>query len=68
MRVETPKEVRERESTVAISTAPVTIIIQHLLEQISSDCAEERFSQINLVHLCLIITKTHSNHYSCTKT
>ena len=33
MRVETLKEVRERESTVAISTAPVTIIIQHLLEQ-----------------------------------
>ena len=40
MRVETLKEVRERESTVAISTAPVTIIIQHLLEQSSSNCAK----------------------------
>ena len=68
MRVKTPKEVRERERTVATSTAPVTIIIQHLLEQSSSDCAEDRFSKINLVHLCLIITKTHSNRYSCTKT
>ena len=67
MRVETPKEVRERESTVTISTAPVTIIIQHLLEQSSSNCANDKFSQINLVHLCLIITKTHSNCYSCTK-
>ena len=44
-----------RESTVAISRTPVTILIQYLLEQSSSDCAENKLSLINSIHLCLIV-------------
>ena len=44
-----------RESTVAISRTPVTILIQYLLEQSSSDCAKNKLSLINLIHLCLIV-------------
>ena len=47
-----------RESTVAISRTPVTILIQYLLEQNSSDCAENKLSLINSVHLCLIVMNT----------
>ena len=47
-----------RESTVAISRTPVTILIQYLLEQSSSDCAENKHSLINSVHLCLIVMNT----------
>ena len=47
-----------RESTVAISRTPVTIPIQYLLEQNSSNCAENKLSLINSVHLCLIVMNT----------
>ena len=47
-----------RESTVAISRTPVTILIQYLLEQSSLDCAENKLLLINLVHLCLIVMNT----------
>ena len=47
-----------RESTVAISRTPVTILIQYLLEQSSSDCAENKLSLINSIHLCLIVVNT----------
>ena len=47
-----------RESTVAISRTPVIIFIQYLLEQNSSDCAENKFSLINSVHLYLIVMNT----------
>ena len=47
-----------RESTVAISRTPVTILIQYLLEQSSSDCAKNKLSLINSVHLCLIVMNT----------
>ena len=47
-----------RESTVAISRTPVTILIQYLLEQSSSDCAENKLSLINSIHLCLIVLNT----------
>ena len=47
-----------RESTVAISRTPATILIQYLLEQSSSDCAENKHSLINSVHLCLIVMNT----------
>ena len=47
-----------KESTVAISRTPVTILIQYLLEQNSSNCAENKLSLINLVHLCLIVMNT----------
>ena len=40
-----------REGTVAISRTPVTILIQYLLEQSSSECAKNKLSLINLVHL-----------------
>ena len=44
-----------RESTVAISRTPVTILIQYLLEQSSSDCTKNKLSLINSIHLCLIV-------------
>ena len=44
-----------RESTVVISRTHVTILIQYLLEQSSSDCVENKLSLINSVHLCLIV-------------
>ena len=47
-----------KESTIAISRTPVTILIQYLLEQSSSDCAENKLSLINSVHLCLIVMNT----------
>ena len=47
-----------RESIVAISRTPVTILIQYLLEQNSLDCAENKLFLINLVHLCLIVMST----------
>ena len=47
-----------RESTVAISRTPITILIQYLLEQSSSDCAENKLSLINSIHLCLIVMNT----------
>ena len=47
-----------RESTIAISRTPVTILIQYLLEQSSSDCAENKLSLINSIHLCLIVVNT----------
>ena len=47
-----------REGTVAISRTPVTILIQYLLEQSSSDCAENKLSLINSIHLCLIVVNT----------
>ena len=47
-----------RENIVAISRTPVTILIQYLLEQNSSDCAENKLSLINSVHLCLIVMNT----------
>ena len=47
-----------RESTVAISRTPVTILIQYLLEQNSSDCVENKLSLINSIHLCLIVVNT----------
>ena len=47
-----------RESTVAISRTLVTILIQYLLEQNSSDCAENKLSLINSVHFCLIVMNT----------
>ena len=47
-----------RESTVAISRTPVTIIIQYLLEQSSSDCTENKLSLINSVHFCLSVMNT----------
>ena len=47
-----------RESTVAISRTPVTILIQYLLEQSSSDCVENKLSLINSIHLCLIVVNT----------
>ena len=48
----------KRESTIAISRTPVTILIQYLLEQNSSDCAKNKLSLINSVHLCLIVMNT----------
>ena len=48
----------KRESTVAISTTPVTILIQYLQEQNSSDCAKNKLSLINSVYLCLIVMNT----------
>ena len=45
----------KRENTVVISRTPVTILIQYLLEQTFSDCAENKLSLINSVHLCLIV-------------
>ena len=47
-----------REGNVAISRTPVTILIQYLLEQSSSDCAENKLSLINSIHLCLIVVNT----------
>ena len=47
-----------RENIVAISRTPVTILIQYLLEQDSSDCAENKLSLINSVHLLLIVMNT----------
>ena len=47
-----------RESTVSISRTPVTILIQYLLEQNSSNCAKNKLSLINSVHLCLIVMNT----------
>ena len=47
-----------REGTIAISRTPVTIPIQYLLEQNSSDCAENKLSLINSIHLCLIVVNT----------
>ena len=47
-----------RESIIAISRTPVTILIQYLLEQSSSDCAENKISLINSVHLCLIVVNS----------
>ena len=47
-----------RESTIAISRTHVTILIQYLLEQSSSDCVENKLSLINSVHLCLIVMNT----------
>ena len=47
-----------RENIVAISRTPVTILIQYLLEQNFSDCAENKLSLINSVHLCLIVMST----------
>ena len=47
-----------RESTVAISRTPVTILIQYLLEQSSLDCAENKLYLINSVHLCLIVVNS----------
>ena len=47
-----------RESTVAISRTPVTILIQYLLEQSSSNCVENKLSLINSIHLCLIVMNT----------
>ena len=47
-----------REGIVAISRTPVTILIQYLLEQRSSDCAENKLSLINSIHLCLIVVNT----------
>ena len=47
-----------RENAVAISRAPVTILIRYLLEQNSSDYAEDKLSLINSVHLCLIVMNT----------
>ena len=58
---------RNKESTVAISTTPVTILIQYLLEQSSLDCAEDKLSCTNLVHFHLIVMKTHFNCYPHTK-
>ena len=52
-----------RDSTVEISTTPVTIIIQYILEQSSSDCAEDKLSCTNLVRFCLIVLETHYNCY-----
>ena len=47
-----------RESIVVISRTLVTILIQYLLEQSSSECAKNKLSLINLVHLCLIVMNT----------
>ena len=47
-----------RESTVAISRTHVTILIQYLLEQSSSNCVENKLSLINSIHLCLIVMNT----------
>ena len=47
-----------KESTIAISRTLVTILIQYLLEQSSSDCAENKLSLINSVYLCLIVMNT----------
>ena len=47
-----------REGTVAISRTLVTILIQYLLEQSSSDCAENKLSLMNSIHLCLIVMNT----------
>ena len=47
-----------RENTVAISRTLVTILIQYLLEQSSSDCAENKLSLINSIHLSLIVVNT----------
>ena len=47
-----------RENIVAISRTLVTILIQYLLEQNSSDCAENKLSLINSVHLLLIVMNT----------
>ena len=47
-----------RESIVVISRTLVTILIQYLLEQSSSNCAENKISLINSIHLCLIVVNT----------
>ena len=47
-----------RESIVAISRTPVTILIQYLLEQSSSDYAKNKLSLINSIHFCLIVMNT----------
>ena len=47
-----------RESTIAISRTPITILIQYLQEQNSSDCAKNKLSLINSVYLCLIVMNT----------
>ena len=47
-----------RENIVAISRTLVTILIQYLLEQNSSDCAENKLSLINSAHLLLIVMNT----------
>ena len=47
-----------RESIIAISRTLVTILIQYLLEQSFSDCAENKFSLINSIHLYLIVVNT----------
>ena len=70
-----------RESIVVISRTLVTILIQYLLEQSSSDCAENKLSLINSIHLCLIVVNnilivihtlkssflTHSLQIYCTR-
>ena len=66
MRVETPEnrgEERGRESVVAISTTPVTIVIQYILDKSSSDCAKDKLSCANMVHFCLIVLETYYNQY-----
>ena len=50
-----------RESIVVISRTLVTILIQYLLEQSSLDCAENKLSLINSIHLCLIVVNTILN-------
>ena len=47
-----------RESIVVILRISVTILIQYLLEQSFSDCAENKFSLINSIHLYLIVVNT----------
>ena len=47
-----------REGTVAISRTSVTIFIKYLLEQSSLDCAKNKLSLINSIHLCLIVVNT----------
>ena len=47
-----------RESIIAISRTSITILIQYLQEQNSSDCAKNKLSLINSVYLCLIVMNT----------
>ena len=47
-----------REGTIAISRTPVTILIQYLLEQSSLNCANNKLSLINSIHLYLIVVNT----------
>ena len=43
-REEEEEEKRDRESVVAISTTLITIVIQYILEESSSDCARDKLS------------------------